>query len=423
MISGFGGSIHYGDGLKLSKFPSGRRLQKILGADAESHMNESLSLFLDGEPDSSFCRPRAQFDHIELKAYPVMVLSSEQVSRLVERLHERVARYSNIELHLGTRIERIEPTSSGFEVIGRKRTRGAIERYRAQRVIVAVGRKGQRWWHNEVRRLDLGFVPPTPSVGVRFECPPEFLRNASEAHPDFKATIYEEEVKVKTFCFCAGKGGGRIKFTDYGLYTLLDGHVVPELGAGPSNFALLAQLMDESGSPQPLEWIDSNLIEPYRALRKDRPGKPVMQWYPDFREKRVTCGTFADLVSVAGFTPSVTDYAMANLAAVLPPRIHNSICRVFERLLGGFTGQTVSPGSLPDWYQRVAVMGLELEGLWDEIRVSQSMESTLDGLYVCGDCSGHAQGILQAAAGGIAAAAACAGTPAMQGAVSDNVQL
>src|ERR1051326_4015499 len=31
VISGFGGSIHFGDGVKLSRFPSGRRLAELLG--------------------------------------------------------------------------------------------------------------------------------------------------------------------------------------------------------------------------------------------------------------------------------------------------------------------------------------------------------------------------------------------------------
>lgn len=405
VISGFGGAIHYGDGVKLSKFPSGRRLEAILGPRADEHMGAALDVIL-GRTPASFQLPAGRFDEITLKPYPVMSLTACQVSATIERLHHQVTSSRGVTLRLGAEACSIQPLSRGFDIRVIDRSNRTSECVRAKHVIVAVGRKGLRWWRSELRRLGVAHAVPTPSVGVRFECPAEFVSAASQVHPDFKATIYHRNVKIKTFCFCAGQGGGRIKFTDYGRYTLLDGHVVEEAGPAPANFALLAQLRDESGTPRSIDWIDEHLIEPYRAMRADRPGKPVMQWYPDFRARTLTCRSTKDFEECAGFHPSLSDYAMGNIAALLSADIHRSMSEVFDRLLDTFVKRAGLSLSAEECRARVGVIALELEGLWDEITIDESMESSVSGLYVCGDCSGHAQGILQAAASGVAAGVA-----------------
>jgi uncharacterized FAD-dependent dehydrogenase len=318
-------------------------------------------------------------------------------------LYNQIATNPKITLLLQTDVVKIEEDAGIFNISLSGRRSPPQKLIRAKQVVVAVGRKGQHWWRTQVRSLGLAFTPPVPSVGLRFECPRELLQPVGEFHSDFKTTIYSGGVKVKTFCFCAGPGGGQIKFTDYGSHTLLDGHVVVEAGNGPANFALLAQLVDEQGLPRSIEWIEDNILAPYRTLRPDRPGKPVIQWYPDFKLGTLGCKTLDDLILQVGFRPSLMDYGVANIASILPKTIHEAIRSSFERLISSFHKHAVEDVSANP-VNHVAVIGLELEGLWDEIDVSSHMETSLRGLYACGDCSGHAQGILQAATAGVAAA-------------------
>lgn len=53
---------------------------------------------------------------------------------------------------------------------------------------------------------------------------------------------------------------------------------------------------------------------------------------------------------------------------------------------------------------QISVLGLELESIWDEIELNQNMETNIPYLFIAGDSSGLAQGILQAAISGVAAA-------------------
>ena len=406
VISGFGGSIHFGDGVKLSQFPSGRRLLETFGPDRARQLSTEALRVLCGHDDPVFrgVDPARGMPGVRLKDYPVADISSEGVRRLVERLYASVIAEPRIDLRLRAQVISIDGSAGDFTVriagTGPDLNRWTV---RTGHLVVAVGRRGQRWWRGEIRRLGMIYSDPVPSVGLRFECPVPMLAAAARAHPDFKTTMHRSGVKVKTFCLCAGPGGGRVKFTDYGEHTLLDGHVIPEAGGDVANFALLAQLRDDHGRPRSQDWIDTNILGPYRKLRTDRPGKPVLQWYPDFRSSELTCHSLADFARRAGFAPTLRDYQMADLSAILPDDVHAALCAVFEDLMTSFSlGRGTAADSVD--LHRVGVIGLELESLWDELAVTASMETSIPGLYACGDCSGLAQGILQAATAGLAAA-------------------
>lgn len=403
VISGFGGSIHYGDAVKVSHFPAGRRLAELLGDDLLGGLARRAEevLLPHGADFRRLAADPQDFSGYRLKDYPVATLGTHQVRILLDRLYQRVSDHPQIDTALRHQVTRIEPVAEGFAVeIADPRSGVLLERIRAHQVVLAVGRRGQRWWSAELRRLQLAHRDPTPSVGVRFEMPAELLAPAGQLHPDFKASTLANEVKVKTFCLCAGPGGGRVKFTDYGHHTLLDGHVIPDGDSGAANLALLAQLRDPDGHPRDRAWVDAHLLRPYRALRPDRPGKPVMQWYPDFRDRVLTRTTWPDITDDLTFRPSLRDYGIADLASILPAPLQQALSTTFEDLLRRFSGRQALD---PDLLGQVVVAGLELEGLWDELQVSPTMETSLPGLFACGDCAGLAQGILQAAVGGVAA--------------------
>ncbi|WP_331765114.1 FAD-dependent monooxygenase [Nocardia sp. NBC_01388] len=408
VISGFGGCIHYGDGVKLSRFPSGRRLAERLGPARAARLELEALRALCDSPLPRFRGVQSGRSPFPVKNYPVASLTSADVAAILDRMHSRLTAWPEVELRMGTEVLSLVRESSGVWAARlRDRRRGEVT-VRAATVVAAVGRRGRSWWHRQIRSLGLEFTRPAPSVGVRFEAPAHLLSGGSAVHDDFKTTLVKGGVKIKTFCFCAGAGGGRIKFTDYGPdgYTLLDGHVIAEPAAdgATANFALLAQLRDRDGRPWSSERIDAELIGPYRRLRTDRPGKPVLQWLPDFRAKRLDCASVGEFITRSGVTPSVRDYQAANLAAILPPDVHAGLLAAFDELIGFFAGhrEGIDP--------QVAVIGLELENTWDELIVSPSLETSAAGLYAVGDCGGLAQGIVQASVGGLAAAEAILGT-------------
>lgn len=401
VISGFGGSIHYGDGVKLSRFPSGRRLAELLGVQRAEQLSDEALTVLCGNDLPSFQGVSSENTPFIVKDYPVASLTSQQVRAIIERLFARLTNYPNVTLQQGTSVSSLHLQSDNTWFATLNSPAAPDRTVTAHAVIASVGRRGRRWWYEQIRHLGLAYSPPAPSVGVRFECPSTLLQGGSDIHADFKTTLVRQGVKIKTFCFCAGPGGGRIKFTDYGDYTLLDGHVIPELASGASaNFALLAQLRDENGEPRDAAWVEQHLLVPYRALRTDRPGKPVLQWYPDFREGLLRCSEFEQFTRISGVTPSLRDYQMANLAQILPANVHAAFIESFEELMQFFLREPLDSRLAA----QIGVIGLELENMWDELILTSGLETSAPGLYAAGDCTGLAQGILQAAVGGLAAA-------------------
>ncbi|MBF6574105.1 FAD-dependent oxidoreductase [Nocardia farcinica] len=403
-ISGFGGCIHYGDGVKLSRFPSGRRLAELLGPVRAARLEVDALHALCGPelPEFGGATGASPFP---VKDYPVASLTAAQVRDIVDRAEQRLAA-AGVQVCLRTEVSGLVPaTGEGWQAM--LRGRRSHQLVRARSVVVAVGRRGRSWWHRQIRDLGLGFTPPTPSVGVRFEGPAALLRGGALVHQDYKTSLTRAGVKIKTFCYCAGRagGGGRIKFTDYAAegYTLLDGHVIaepgPDEGQAVANFALLAQLREESGKPWDRDRVEAELITPYRRLRHERPGKPVLQWFPDFADRRLTCTSLEEFTRRSGVVPSVADYQMANLAAILPEPVHTGLVAAFTDLADYFTGTAAA-----QYAHRFGAIGLELENTWDEMALTPGMETTAHGLYAVGDCSGLAQGIVAAAVGGLAAA-------------------
>ena len=403
VISGFGGCIHYGDGAKLSKFPSGRRLFNLIGEDISKQLSDKAIDIMFNNIDIS----KLEFKNLIhqdlpflMKDYSVAKMTETMVRTLVENMYDLILSHDLIDMEFEHRVIKIEPIDGFFEVVALNKKKTEMV-YRAEKVVVAVGRYGQNWWRQELRRLNLIHKTPSPSVGLRFECPQTYLSQASKLHRDFKTTVIKDDIKIKTFCFCAGTGGGQIKFTDYGDYTLLDGHVTPDANLPTANFALLAQLKDHRNEPRNYAWIEDNLISPYKSLRSDRPGKPVIQWYSDFKQKIITCKNFNDFYQLTGYRPSLSDYSFSNLATILPEKIHTAFCAVFEDLLHFFASLD-SSFTFHEAVNKFSVIGLELESLWDELSVSPNMETSQPNLYACGDCAGIAQGILQSFVSGLA---------------------
>ena len=272
------------------------------------------------------------------------------------------------------------------------------------------GRAGLFWFHEQIKQLGIAAKSPRSSIGVRFETRASFLQHAAKRHPDFKVSIRHDRGKTKSFCFCAGPAGGRIKFVDYGTCVLLDGHVAVEgshADVAPdrisANFALLEQLPEfDPDGPSHLEVLKSSFIERYRRMRPDQPGKPVCQSFGDFRKRHSSGQDWKGLRAGLPFEPSANDLCTADLHRLFDDRMHGNLIAAFEQFW-----QAVArgeDGTVPDPDENVLVIGLELESLWDVLELTPHMETSKQNLFVVGDSSGIAQGILQAATGGISAA-------------------
>ncbi len=382
VISGFGGCVHYGDSAKLSYFPSGKELKKKLGDDYERIRDKACVLWnVDSQKDFvSNAISVSKYD-FSVKKYPVCVLGSKAIKKDIgsywQKVKERNTEYINAEML------DFEKKDDIFTI-----TLSENKMLHCKKLVLAMGRRGLKWLRENIFNKGIKYDSPISSIGVRFEMPKEYLIKLGEYHPDFKARVERDRVKYKTFCFCAGIHGGRLKFTNYGKYSLLDGHILTEcdMESNYANFALLRQIVPPENVNMDYHCIVDKIIENYYAICG---GRPIYQSYMDFKKK---------LNNNSDFPISVLSVKEGPLYKLLGENL-NEYCNVAQEILEYIAD--INGISIEKLLSKVNVIGLELEGLWDKIITDENFMTSIEGLYIGGDCGGEAQGILQATMMGI----------------------
>ena len=396
-ISGFGGSLHYGDTVKLSCFPSGKRLLKIIGDRSKKYQDIALSYFSKNKQD--FISPSQDYSTLIKKTYPICTLRSNEAKKILDEWENELLRHQNLLILYDCKVKDLRKNGNSFSISYVNKGEKNIN---ADIIVLCTGRAGFRIIKNFTDNLGVGVKSPHISMGFRFLMPNYILDKVSDIHPDFKTSLTYSNYKYKTFCFSAGKLGGRIKHANHGDFMLIDGHSITDINAPSaiSNFAILSQLIDSSGNFYNYDWIKNNIIPAYKELNSSHKGKPVLQSYNDFKVKKVTNSSHEHLLKLGSKI-----YDTGNLTSLIPSsEQHNGFCHTIETLIQEFCRISEVKEDFHYVLSQISVLGLELESIWDEIDLNQNMETNIPNLFITGDSSGLPQGILQAAISGIAAA-------------------
>lgn len=417
VISGVGGSIHYGDGLKLSLLPSGRRLVDLFGADADDLCLRAYRLFdshretagTTDQPNKDAEDAKRVFDKygVSPRDYPVEVIGESRLKNILQDLNQQLSEKTT--LMAGCEVVDVHRRDSGFElrlVAGRPGRRKIVDVHTAF-VIFATGRSGLTSTQRMMEKLGVDMLHPNYSKGIRLEMPQPYLQAVGTYYPDFKFSNRTALHKIKTFCFCGGPNGGRIKFTNYQrqfdheLITL-DGHETLERteDGGPlaANFGLLCQQKKTEQPVASSRGFFDDVLAPYLKLSGCR---PVVQTMKDFRARRPSAGDWSQLSAQLPFQPSVADLIVAPVHELFSFEEHKSLVSTFDQLIFPIT-ETAGLGLSKEALDRsVLVIALELEFMWSTIQVDANCETTCPGVFVAGDAAGLAQGVIQAAMMGI----------------------
>lgn len=418
VISGFGGSMHYGDGAKLSLLPSGRRLIDHLGPDRAEQLCTAAFDWLTsplaarppllGQDLSAKALNAFAAHHLSIREYPVAVLGESDLQRIIEGLHDELA--PRLQLWHGSELTAAQPRGSGLGLT--VSTREGARQIDTDHLVLATGRRGVTATTALLRGLGVESRQPDISIGVRLEMPVDLLTAIGEEHPDLKITQLDHAEKIKTFCFCGGSNGGRIKFTHYhhafgadAPIITLDGHEtterLPTDRPLASNFGLLCQ---PSGRGTALQARDSFLAA-YRDLNG---GRPFAQPLRDFLARTDPPAAWPQMRERLPFQPSVQDLTSGRLDRLFTDSEHASLTAGLHRLMDSILRHTGAPTGVGGILDQVLVVGPELEFLWELPPVDADFRVPGLPVHVTGDAAGIAQGIVQAAMTGIAAADAIA---------------
>ncbi|WP_280716779.1 hypothetical protein [Kitasatospora sp. MAP5-34] len=279
-------------------------------------------------------------------------------------------------------------------------------------LVLATGRRGVTSTTALLQGLGVPTELPDISVGVRLEMAVELLEAIGEEHPDLKVSQLDHAQKIKSFCFCGGPNGGRIKLTNYqdafgDPVITLDGHETTERVRGiralASNFGLLCQVQ---GRGNALEARDS-FIATYRELAG---GRPFTQSLRAFMDRTSDGAGWPQLEARMPFQPSVLDLTVGRVDKLFTDAEHAGLAAGFRRFMGSILTHTGRALTVEDILDDVLVVGPEMEFLWNRPAIDADCKVPGLPVYVVGDSAGIAQGIVQAAMMGIAAGRAIATT-------------
>ncbi|MFH1810351.1 MAG: NAD(P)-binding protein [Pseudomonadota bacterium] len=428
VVSGFGGCLHDGDGAKISLMPCARHLAHLLGEARAGRLSSAMATRLEvwlGESlqlvghavDASWHKTFASHG-LSIREYPVAVLPESSLSRvLVAMERELTSRFRLSPVRLGTELIDVTAEPGGFEL--HLRSAAGAATVHARHLILAGGRRSVRHHASLLRRLGIALQAPASSIGVRLEMPAAWLAAAGRVHPDLKVNWrLDDGHKVKTFCFCAGPGGGRIKLTNYqdafgSTLISLDGHVVvhpaTSLAQAPANFAVLVQT--PASARDGTAWLDGEVLPRYRDLSG---GRPLVQRLGDFMAGSQPAQDWDALRGELPFVPSLQDLRCGPVHALFDGVSHAHLVQGIQRTLAAIHEASALQPALEEMLEQILVVGPELEFLWPRVALDADCQTARPGLFVVGDAAGHGQGIVPAMITGAVAAQAILHRPAQE---------
>ena len=271
-----------------------------------------------------------------------------------------------------------DPSGTGVVIAGTRPVR-------AEKVIVARGRRGFSFLQQVMERMGIAYIDNEVDVGIRIETTDN---NYPIVH-DYYDPKFLFPDRVRTFC--TNSGHARVAIEQYQGFSLVNGYALSDEKTGNNlvNFALLKTI----GLKDPVRSGQQMAVYLGRLANEIGGGKPLMQRVGDFRMgKRSLKESFnEDLYS---FPPSCPVTA-GDLGLAVPAKIMRHIWAAMKKL------DTIVPGVLHPstimYYPEIKMYANKPAFLDRHFRVSSNV-------YMVGDGAGTSRGITGAWASGIKAA-------------------
>lgn len=306
-------------------------------------------------------------------------VGTDRSKLLIRRLMDELAT-RGVRIMLEREVTDIREENSGAEI-----TLDNTERLRADRIIVAPGRKGFGFLQQVMERSDISYIDNIVDVGIRVETT---LDNYPIVRDYYDPKFYFPD-GVRTFC--TNSGHARVVLERYEDFSIVNGHALSAERTGNNlvNFALLKTI----GLKAPVRSGQQMALFLGRLAHEIGGGRPLMQRVGDFRMgKRSTAETFND--DLYSFRPTCPVTA-GDLGLAVPAKIMRHIWAALKKL------DTIIPGVLHPstimYYPEIKMYANKPTFIDHHFRVS-------DHLYMIGDGAGTSRGITGAWASGIRAA-------------------
>ena len=258
----------------------------------------------------------------------------------------------------------------------------------AERVLLTPGREGAPWMERVARELKLSIASLPVDIGVRVEIPADWARDVTDQFYEVKALFNAPtfDDKVRTFCMCPG-GEVVTEYQSEKDIVTVNGHSNHDVKTENTNFALLVST--EFTEP----FHDPNGYGSHIARLANMLGGTVLvQRLGDLKAGRRST---ASRIERGLVTPTLATAEPGDLSFVLPYRHLKDIMEMIEAL------DAIMPGINGP---HTLLYGVEVKFYSLRLALDETLQSSIEGLFVGGDGGGVTRGVIQASASGIVAA-------------------
>ncbi len=256
----------------------------------------------------------------------------------------------------------------------------------ADYVICGPGRVGAEWIKNEVQRLGIPSVPSPVDIGVRVEAPASILQKLTDIAYEAKFIYYSKTFDDKVRTFCMNPFGEVVTETIDEIVTV-NGHSYAKKRTENTNFSILVSNTFTEPFKDPIGYGK------YIARLANLLGNGVIvQRLGDLLDGRRST---PDRINRCITQPTLTAATPGDLSFVLPYRHLKSIIEMLEAL------DRITPGIFS---RHTLLYGVEVKFYTNRVKISSTLETDVENLFLIGDGAGITRGLMQASISGMLAA-------------------
>ena len=332
---------------------------------------------------------KAKKNGLNLISIPIRHLGTEKSHDLYYKL-EKYLEDNNINMMFNTIVSDIIVENN--EIKGVKIKPAAdnnsdekVEELYADKVVIAVGRKGANWLSNLCISHNIKTEPGIVDIGIRYELSDEVMKDINQYMYEgkFIGRPWPFGDKVRTFC---QNPSGFVSSEVYdNKLTLVNGHSYKERKSTNTNLAILVSHHFNHPFDKPIEY-GRNVA---RNLNELGGGNVVVQRLGDIhRGKR----TWPEELETNKVVPTLKSAVPGDITFALGYRTMTDILQFIgqmDKVVEGFA----NPENL--------LYGPEIKFYSNKVTIDKNFETSIKGLYSIGDGGGLTRGLMMASCSGV----------------------
>lgn len=390
ITTGFSGAGAFSDGKLSLSAEVGGDLPELIGFEAaQDAIKQVDGIYLAFGADEHVegvganeevkeIRRRAIRAGLKLVDCPIRHLGTERAQQIYARIEGHL-RQAGVDLRFSTRCADLVVEGGRCAGVVLEDADGRSE-LRAERVVVATGRRGADWLERLCELHGIAHEPGVVDIGVRVELRNEIMERVNNVLYESKLIGYPNPFRDKVRTFCQNPGGFVSQENYAGGLAVVNGHSYKDRKSSNTNLAILCSHRFTEPFDQPIAYA-RKIGELANMLGA---GRLLVQRFGDIQDGK---RTWAHELERSNVRPTLPDAVAGDITNALPYRTMTSIINFMlavDQAIPGFAaGETL-------------LYAPELKFYSNRVALGEGFETSLPGLHCLGDSSGWTRGLMMA---------------------------